>query len=125
MATTRFPNFDGWYQGFHDFGRIIRDSEGKIDNDVEKKNFTPEIEAKKEVNPGFYCFDAKWLWENVEKVSPTPPSNELYLTNLIHMAREQGKAISDVFVEPHECLGANTKSHLEEMGHIALSSSAR
>jgi bifunctional UDP-N-acetylglucosamine pyrophosphorylase/glucosamine-1-phosphate N-acetyltransferase len=115
MGVTRVPHFNDWYKGFHDFGRIVRDADGKIIHNVEKKNFTEEILAITEVNPGFYCFDAEWLWNNINKIPLSLPAKEHYLPGVIDLAREQKRAIADVSVDPKECLGANTKDHLAEI----------
>jgi len=115
MAVTRVPHFNDWYKGFHDFGRIVRNEEGKIVHNVEKKNFTEEILAITEVNPGFYCFDAHWLWNNIHRIPLSLPAKEHYLPGVIDLAREQKRDIADVLIDPKECLGANTKDHLKEI----------
>ena len=115
MGVSIVPHFEDHYKGLHDFGRIIRDTDGSILQNIEKKNFTPEIASLKEVNPGFYCFNADWLWDNIDSITPTLPANEYYLPSLIDIAHAQNMKIRGVVVSPEECLGANTREHLVEI----------
>ena len=54
------------------FGRIVRDHDGHIQAIVEEAVCTPEQRNIRELNPGVYCFDAAWLWENISKVAVSP-----------------------------------------------------
>jgi len=118
MGTVRVPHFDDWYKGFFDFGRIIRNDRGQIINNIEKKQFTNDIASIQEVNPGFYCFDSSWLWENIDSVPPTPPANEHYLPHVITIALEQNRPIASIDMDPAECLGANTPEHLRAIERL-------
>jgi len=68
-----------------DFGRIVRDSSGRVREIVEVKRATSEQKRIKEVNSGVYCFDREWLW-SVLKALPRNPSGEYYLTDLVGIA---------------------------------------
>lgn len=115
IATTRVPDFGDWREGLYDFGRIIRDSNGMIIQNIEKKHSTPEIAKVTEISPGFFCFDAEWLWNNIEKVPPTPPTNERYLPHIIDLGFNLHAEVADIEIDPEECLGVNTLSHLAQM----------
>ena len=54
------------------FGRIVRDENGEIVAIVEEADCTPEQLAIRELNPGVYCFDAAWLWDNLSKLRSAP-----------------------------------------------------
>src|SRR5581483_9622772 len=43
------------------FGRLVRDANGKLLRIVEEVEATPQERAIKEINPGVYCFNADWL----------------------------------------------------------------
>ena len=45
------------------YGRIIRDEAGQVERIVEQKDATPEQAAVNECNSGFYCFDARALFD--------------------------------------------------------------
>ena len=66
-----------------------------------------------EVNPCYFCFDAKWLWENLESLRDDNVQKEYYLTDLIKISTLEGIEIESIEIEPHEALGANTKAELE------------
>ena len=59
------------------FGRIVRDKIGAIAAIVEEVDCTPEQLAIRELNPGVYCFDATWLWDNLSKIPSAPKANTI------------------------------------------------
>ncbi len=70
------PSFDGEYQSFFDFGRIVRNADGYLKKIVEKKDATPEELLIKELNTAVFCFKADWLWEHLKQVkNKTMPEN--------------------------------------------------
>lgn len=113
MATVVTPDFDVWRAGFYDFGRIVRDAEGKIVRSVEKKDATPEELTITEVNPCYFCFDSAWLWTHLSQLGNTNAQGEYYLTDLVKMAVAEGVPIASVSIDPKEALGVNTREHLD------------
>jgi bifunctional UDP-N-acetylglucosamine pyrophosphorylase/glucosamine-1-phosphate N-acetyltransferase len=96
------------------FGRIIRNDSGAVQAIVEAAHATPEQLAIREVNTSVYCFDAGWLWANLDAI-PISPKGEYYLTDLVGLAAGQGKRIAALAAEdPDEMLGINTRVHLAE-----------
>jgi len=112
MATAIVPDFNEWRKSFYDFGRIIRTADGKLEKIVEKKDATAEELACREVNPGYYCFKASWLWTELEKIKPGNAQGEYYLTDLLQQAVEEKVKIGSIKIEPKEALGINTKEQL-------------
>ncbi|OQA02694.1 MAG: Bifunctional protein GlmU [bacterium ADurb.Bin400] len=101
------------------YGRIIRGMNGDVERIVEQKDCSIEELAIKESNAGFYIFDAAWLWENVEKINNENNQHEYYLTDLIALARTQGKRVMAVKMkDEHEALGINTPEQLALVGSI-------
>lgn len=97
------------------FGRIVRDAQGRVRAIVEEAAATPEILALTELNCGVYCFDAAWLWERLPQVSPTPPKNEYYLTDMAALAIEDGLSVEALCIQDvDEVLGINTRVHLAQ-----------
>ncbi len=113
MATVTVPDFEGWRQMFLDFSRIIRDENGVIINNVEKKDQTEEQKKIKEVNPALMIFDAKWMWKNISNIKNENVAGEYYLTDLIQLAFKEGERIATVPIRPEEALGINSKEHIE------------
>lgn len=113
MMTTRVPDFAGWHSAFQDFGKIIRDSAGKIAGIVECKDAAPEELEIKEVNPALFCFNAGWLWKNLGLLKNHNNQGEYYLTDLVQIAVQSGAGVGSIEIDPRECLGINTPEQLE------------
>ena len=99
------------------FGRIVRDEEQQIRAIVEEADCTPAQRAITELNPGVYCFQANWLWENLPRI-PVSAKGEYYLTDLIAMAVDQGKRVVAVQAPVEDVQGINTRLHLAEATEI-------
>lgn len=110
MLTVVFENPVFWA-----YGRIIRDNENNVIGIVEQKDCTAEQLKIKESNPGFYIFDADWFWQNIEKLEADNSQKEYYLTDMIEIAKKQGKKIVAIPVsQEHEALGINTQEQLKQ-----------
>jgi bifunctional UDP-N-acetylglucosamine pyrophosphorylase/glucosamine-1-phosphate N-acetyltransferase len=97
------------------FGRVVRDADGAVREIVEEAAATPEQLAIEDLNAGVYCFDATWLWANVEHIPLSLPKAEYYLTDLVGMAAAQGLRVEAIaVVDQSEALGINTRVHLAE-----------
>ncbi len=112
IATVEVPDFHEWRAGFFDFGRIVRDENNKIIKIVEKKDANENELAIKEVNPAYFCFNAKWLWEQLPTLKNQNAQGEYYLTDLIGLAQQQNHEINSIKIAPHEALGVNTPEQL-------------
>jgi len=113
IGTVKVTDFANWRAGFYDFGRINRDLSGNVVGIIEKKDAIEKQWDIKEINPGYYCFAADWLWENLAKLKNENAQKEYYLTDLIGLACQQGQNISTVEIEPKEALGVNNEEHLK------------
>ena len=95
------------------YGRIIRDAQGQVECIVEQKDCTPEQAAVTECNSGFYCFDAQYLFDALNRVSNENAQGEFYLTDVIGIARADGRSVVALCAEdPEECMGINTRLQL-------------
>ena len=114
LATVRLHDFADWRIVFHNnFSRIIRDEDNKIVKSVEVRDTTEEEKKILEVNPGYYCFESNWLWNNLTKIKNNNVNKEYYIADLLGMAIEQGKKIESIEINPIEALGVNSKEELE------------
>lgn len=95
------------------FGRIVRDGQGNISAIIEQVDCTPEQLAIKELNPGIYCFDGEWLWNNLSNV-PLSAKGEYYLTDMIGIAVSQGKRVVSTTVAAEDVNGINTRLQLSQ-----------
>jgi len=118
MATVTVPNFEDWYQVFYKpFSRIVRGNDGKIIRSVEFKDATDEEKEITEINPCYFCFNKKWLFENLKQIQNTNSQNEYYLTDLVQKGAQEG-SISSVAISPEEALGVNSIEELERLEKI-------
>ena len=101
-ATTEQPS---------DFGRVVRDSQGRVREIVEMKRATPEQKRIKEVNSGVYCFNRAWLWETLRSL-PRNAAGEYYLTDLVGIAGVQEHVITTVNGTLDETIGINDRVQL-------------
>ena len=93
------------------FGRVVRDDQGQIQAIVEETDCTPAQRAIRELNPGIYCFNAEWLWDNLAQI-PLSAKGEYYLTDMVGIATGQGRAVVTMPAAPDEVNGVNTRVHL-------------
>ncbi len=101
------------------YGRIIRDSYGNIQGIIEHANCTPEQLKIQEVNPSYYLFDNKILFEYVEQVKANPLKGEFYLTDALAMIIESGhKVVAVTAVRPEEAVSVNSREQLSDAGKI-------
>jgi bifunctional UDP-N-acetylglucosamine pyrophosphorylase/glucosamine-1-phosphate N-acetyltransferase len=100
-----------------DYGRVVRDSQGRVREIVEVKRATPEQLLIQEVNSGVYCFERAWLWE-VLSALPRNAVGEYYLTDLIAIASSQERPIATVSGALDETLGINNRVQLAEAEQV-------
>jgi len=112
MLTTELPDYDGWHAVYTHFGRILRDSDGRVNAIREYKMCSDEEKKILEVNNGMYCFDGRWLWENIKQLSDENKKKEYLLTDMIAIAMEQGHEIQTTTCPPEQGIGVN---NLEEV----------
>jgi len=118
MMTTEVENFEDWRQGFFNFGRILRNGNDSIKAIRELKDCAEEEKQVREVNPGYYCFNSEWLWENIDLLKNDNNQQEYYLTDLVEMAVKQNRLINSFKIHPIECLGINTPEQLKMVEEI-------
>ncbi|HEY9074803.1 MAG TPA: NTP transferase domain-containing protein, partial [Desulfobaccales bacterium] len=97
------------------YGRVVRDKAGQVIAVLQSKDSQdrPEILAIREINTGAYCFDATFLQDALGKIPISLVTGEVYLTDLIQLAREQGRVVA-ALVDPDRdnLLGINSRAEL-------------
>ncbi|MCX5888903.1 MAG: bifunctional UDP-N-acetylglucosamine diphosphorylase/glucosamine-1-phosphate N-acetyltransferase GlmU [Deltaproteobacteria bacterium] len=97
------------------YGRVVRDRHGQVAAVLQAKDSQdrPEILAIREINTGAYCFDATFLQDALGKILKSPVTGEIYLTDLIKVAREQGRGVEAlVDTDRENLLGINSRAEL-------------
>jgi bifunctional UDP-N-acetylglucosamine pyrophosphorylase/glucosamine-1-phosphate N-acetyltransferase len=94
---------------------VVRSEFGTVERIVEARDATAEELETNEVNAGLYAFDAEWLRRRIGSLKPSRTSRELYLTDLVHLAREDGRLVSAVgFDDDGTFDGINDRSQLAQ-----------
>jgi len=95
------------------YGRVIRDSAGRVLAIVEQKAATSEQLAVREANIGIYCFRADLFWKHVDEIQPNNPAREFYLTDMVEILIRAGHTIDAYRAESAiELLGINNRVEL-------------
>ena len=101
------------------YGRIIRDAYGNIQGIIEDSDCTREQLAIKEVNPSYYLFNNKVLFEAIERVKPDNVKKEYYLTDAVSGINATGhKVVAVTAVRPEEAMGVNSRAELSVASKI-------
>jgi len=101
------------------YGRVVRDSEGRVQAIVEEKSCTPEQRAIREVNSSIYCFTLENLWPALTALRPDNFHRELYLTDAIGLLRQRNeRVLAQVAPDANEILGCNTRAHLADVDRV-------
>ncbi len=108
VAVTRVPDPAG-------YGRIIRDSQGLIDQIVEEKDASETEKKICEINCGTYCFDLKLLRRYLPLLSNNNAQREYYLTDLVAMMRADGFRVNALVIDDYrKGMGINDRIQLAE-----------
>jgi len=111
LLTSKLVNPDG-------LGRIIRDSSGSITAIIEEQDADAETKAIREINSGFYCFRAAWLWKHLNGLPPSR-KGEVFLTDLVALAAKQGMQVESVLSEDaYEVMGVNNRVQMAEAENV-------
>jgi bifunctional UDP-N-acetylglucosamine pyrophosphorylase/glucosamine-1-phosphate N-acetyltransferase len=108
VQTVELPD------GAH-YGRVVRDRDGRVEAVRQSKDSKdrPDILAIREINTGAYCFDAAFLVDGLTKIPKSPVTGEIYLTDLIQIARQQGRGVEALLDPDWEALlGINSRAEL-------------
>lgn len=97
------------------YGRIVRDPSGSVVRIVEQKDASPEEQEIREWNPGIYCVRSDFLFPALDRLDSNNAQGELYLTDIVAFAVEDGKSLATATVESHEVAGINSRADLAEL----------
>lgn len=101
------------------YGRIVRDVDGNIKCIVEDSDCTIEESEICEINPSYYLFNRKELFEALEKIRPDNAKKEYYLTDVLSVMISAGLKVSAIdAVRPEEAVGVNDRKQLSEVSKI-------
>ncbi len=95
------------------YGRIVRSPDGTFEAIVEHRDATAEQRAIDEINSGIYAFDGAVLLDALARLRPDNDQGELYLTDVIGIARADGRGVDTVQTDDlWQVEGVNDKAQL-------------
>jgi bifunctional UDP-N-acetylglucosamine pyrophosphorylase / glucosamine-1-phosphate N-acetyltransferase len=101
-------------EGAH-YGRVVRDADGRVLDVLQAKDAAdrPDILAIREINTGAYCFAAPFLRQALGELQVSPVTGEIYLTDMIPLARQHGRPV-EALLDPDwpTLLGINSRKEL-------------
>jgi bifunctional UDP-N-acetylglucosamine pyrophosphorylase/glucosamine-1-phosphate N-acetyltransferase len=94
------------------YGRLILDPQGGLDRIVEWKEASEAERAVTLCNSGVMAIDGKVLWSLIERVDNQNAKGEYYLTDIVELARRDGRACAVVEAPEAELMGVNSRAEL-------------
>src|SRR3954471_2686448 len=109
VVTTTVPDPTG-------YGRILRTQDREVIGIVEEFDATPSQKAIGEVNAGVYAFDMADLRSTLDLLRPHNAQQELYLTDVISIIRQDGRIVRAKHVDDAALVaGINDRVQLGEL----------
>jgi len=98
------------------YGRVLRDDAGAPVRLAEEKDATAAERAVAEINAGIYALEMPRAFELLDGLTPSSETGELYLTQLVELARGAGAGVQAVAAaRPDDVLGVNDRVQLAEV----------
>jgi bifunctional UDP-N-acetylglucosamine pyrophosphorylase/glucosamine-1-phosphate N-acetyltransferase len=99
------------------YGRIVRSSDGTVQRIVEQKDASSTEQLITEINSGVYAFDAAVLRDGLSRLSTDNAQGELYLTDVLGIARGDGRRVGALIASDHWLVeGINDRVQLAAVG---------
>ncbi len=109
VLTAQVPDPTG-------YGRILRDADDLVEAIVEHRDADDDQRMITEINSGIYVFDAKTLQEGLADLTPANDQDELYLTDVLGLARRAGRTVSAMITgDLWQTEGVNDRVQLSAM----------
>ncbi|HID82292.1 MAG TPA: UDP-N-acetylglucosamine diphosphorylase/glucosamine-1-phosphate N-acetyltransferase [Chromatiales bacterium] len=101
------------------YGRIVRDSTGKILKIVEEKDASDEIKKITEGNTGILCAETTSLKRWLNNLENNNQQREYYLTDCIAACVAENEPVASVLIaDENEVAGVNNKLQLEQLERV-------
>lgn len=97
------------------YGRVLRSADGNVVDIVEERDATDEQRALRELNAGFYAFDAPAIWEVLAGIDNVNQQAEYYLTDVPRLIAARGGRVVAVEAPAEVGVGVNTPDQLAEV----------
>ncbi|WP_293002807.1 bifunctional UDP-N-acetylglucosamine diphosphorylase/glucosamine-1-phosphate N-acetyltransferase GlmU [Mycobacterium sp.] len=98
------------------YGRTLRTQDHEVIAIVEQADATPSQQEIREVNAGVYAFDIAALRSALSRLSADNAQQELYLTDVIAIVRQDGQVVQARHVDDSSLVaGVNNRVQLSEL----------
>ncbi len=97
-----------------EYGRLVVDSEGRLEAIVEHRDATSEQRKIGLCNSGVMAVDGGLLWQLLAEIGNANAKGEYYLTDIVALARRRGRACAAVEAPADELIGVNSRAELAE-----------
>lgn len=109
FITTTLDNPTG-------YGRVVRNSSGKVKAVIEERDASQEVKNIKEINSGIYCVNSSFLFSALGSIDNNNDQGEYYLTDIVKQAFEKKSPVGALNISNwQEVMGVNTKDDLSNM----------
>ncbi len=99
------------------YGRIVRDADGFVVAIREERDADDVERAICEVNSGVLAVEAKFLRDALTRIAPANAQGELYLTDIVSLAVEDGLPVgAHVLEDVWQTQGVNDRAQLARLG---------
>lgn len=96
------------------YGRLKRDANGALAEIVEAKDASPEELQIALCNSGVMAIEAAFLMKRLTDIGNNNAKREYYLTDIVALARKDGKSCAVIEADAEEVLGVNSRLELAE-----------
>ena len=101
------------------YGRVIRDSDGRIMDIIEEAQASARVKEIRELNVGAYVVSAVQIWPVLETLPPSPLDGEYRLTDSVHRLIHCGLNVESYQIyDQDEIQGINTREDLDRAEFI-------
>ena len=98
------------------YGRIVRGPDRDLAAIVEEKDASDHERKNREVSSGVFALELPRAKGWLERLTPSPASGELYLTQVVELARAEGARTTAVLAASEaEILGVNDRAQLAQV----------
>jgi len=112
LATTELSDPTG-------YGRIVRGQRGELLKIVEHNDCSNQQLGIKEVNPSYYCFESKALFDALHRVTTENTKGEYYITEAVNLVVSSGQpSMTLPGLPPEDSLGINSQEDLTMVNEV-------
>lgn len=101
------------------YGRILRDSVGRVTGIVEEKDASEAQRKIHEINTGIYCVEMPLLFTLLENLSNDNAQGEYYLTDILAECLKRGRDVCGIKTQDFDMvMGINSRRQLAQAQRV-------